>query len=118
LYYALWSAELFTQVMLKEEPQTYACLAALEIVPELEMASGIAERFYSGEWLGASVIERMIGLTARSPHFRDLMRDLFSGTQEYANLKLRVRKSLPRIAAEALLSGVRRPRREIREAVA
>src|SRR5207248_10797662 len=118
LYYALWSAELFTQVMLKEEPQTYACLAALEIVPELEMAAGIAERFYSGEWLGAAVIERMIGLTARSPHFRDLMRDLFSGTQEYANLRLRVRKSLPRIAAEALLSGVRRPRREIREAAA
>ena len=104
--------------MLKEEPQTYACLAALEIVPELEMAASIAERFYSGEWLGAPVIERMIGLTARSPHFRDLMRDLFSGTQEYANLKLRVRKSLPRIAAEVLLSGVRRSRREIREAVA
>ena len=118
LYYALWSAELFTQVMLKEEPQTYACLAALEIVPELEMAAGIAELFYSGEWLGAPVIERMIGLTARSPHFRDLMRDLFSGTQEYANLRLRVRKSLPRIAAEVLLSGVRRSRREIREAVA
>src|SRR5206468_5115552 len=64
LYYALRSAELFTQVMLKEGPQTYACLAALEIVPELEIAAGIAERFYSGEWLGAAVIERMIGLTA------------------------------------------------------
>jgi flavin-dependent dehydrogenase len=118
LYYALRSAELFSHTMSKGEPQTYATLAAQEIVPELEMAAGIAERFYSGEWLGAPVIERMIGLTARSSHFRDLMRDLFSGTQEYASLKRRVHRSLPVVAAEALVSTLRRRRGNLEEAVA
>jgi len=118
LYYALRSAELFSHVMLKEEPQTYASLAAQAIVPELEMAAGIAERFYSGRWLGAPVIERMVGLTTRSPHFRDLMRDLFSGTQEYSSLKRRVRASLPRVATETLVNFLWRSKRDVQEAVA
>jgi hypothetical protein len=53
-----------------------------DFVPELERAARIAERFYSGNWLGGEVLERMVQLTARSSHFRELMRDLFAGTQE------------------------------------
>ena len=102
LFYALRSAELFCQAMLAETPREYASLATQEILPELEFAAGIADRFYSGKWLGSSVIERMISLTNRSSNFRDLMRDLFSGAQEYHGLRRRVRRSLPRIAAEAL----------------
>ena len=108
LYYALRSAEMLAEAMLADAPQNYAAAVKGEILPELEFAARIADRFYSGEWLGGSVIERMIALTARSKHFRELMRDLFSGTQEYAGLKRRVHRSLPRIVAEALLSGWRR----------
>jgi hypothetical protein len=46
----------------------------------------------------------MVQLTARSPRFRDLMRDLFSGSQDYATLKQRLYLSLPKITAEALVS--------------
>jgi len=56
------------------------------------------------EWLGGSVLERMVQLTSSSTKFRELMRDLFSGAQEYSNLKQRVYRSLPTIAAEALVS--------------
>ena len=108
LYYALRSAEMFAEAMLGDAPQNYAAAVKHEILPELESAAKIAARFYSGRWLGGSVIERMVALTARSPRFRELMRDLFSGTQEYAGLKRRVHRSLPRIVAEALLSGLRR----------
>ena len=78
-------------------------------MPELERAARIAEGFYSGNWLGGEVLERMVQLTARSSHFRELMRDLFAGTQEYADLRKRVYRSLPRIAAEALVSPFWKP---------
>lgn len=111
LYYALRSAEMFASAMLKNDPQSYSAAVRNEILPELEFAARIADRFYSGEWLGGPVIERMIGLTERSMRFGELMRDLFSGMQEYAGLKQRVHRSLPRIVAEALLSYVARSRK-------
>jgi len=79
---------------------------------ELKRAARIADRFYSGEWLGGSVLERMVLLTDNSTRFRQLMRDLISGAQEYSNLKQRVYRSLPRIAAEALVSTLWREDRE------
>jgi flavin-dependent dehydrogenase len=104
LYYALRSAELVAESILSGSPETYACAAQREIISELERAASIANRFYAGEWLGGSVLERMVQLTGSSTRFRQLMRDLFSGAQEYSTLKKRVYRSLPRIAAEALVS--------------
>jgi flavin-dependent dehydrogenase len=104
ILYALRSAEMLSQALLSGAPQTYAARVRNDLLPELEVAAGIADRFYAGEWMGGSVIERMVQLTARSPRFRDLMRDLFSGAQDYSTLKQRLYLSLPKIAAEALVS--------------
>jgi len=104
LYYALRSAELAAQALLADEPQTYAALVRDDFLPELDHAAQIRDRFYSGAWMGAPVVERMIQLTGRSSRFRDLMRDLFAGSQEYSSLRERVYRSLPRIAAEALVN--------------
>ena len=104
LYYALRSGELFAQALLNDMPESYAELVKRDFLPELQRAARIANRFYSGEWMGDSVIERMVQLTARSPRFSDLMRDLFAGVQEYSTLRSRLYRSLPKIAAEALVS--------------
>ena len=104
LYYALRSAELVSEAILNGSPESYARAAHCEIISELERAASIADRFYAGEWLGGSVLERMVQLTGSSTRFRQLMRDLFSGAQEYSTLKKRVYRSLPKIAAEALVS--------------
>jgi len=104
LYYALRSAEIVSEAILGGAPEFYAQVAQREIIPELERAASIADRFYAGEWLGGSVLERMVQLTGSSTRFRQLMRDLFSGAQEYSTLKKRVYRSLPKIAAEALVS--------------
>ena len=53
--------------------------------------------------------ERMLQLTARSKCFRELMRDLFAGTQEYSDLCKRVQRSLPKIAVEVLGSTLWQP---------
>ncbi len=104
LYYALRSAELVSGAILSGAPESYERTAQREILSELERAASIADRFYAGEWLGGSVLERMVQLTGSSTRFRQLMRDLFSGAQEYSTLKKRVYRSLPKIAAEALVS--------------
>ncbi len=104
LYYALRSAELVSEAIVCGAPESYAIAAQQEIIAELERAARIADRFYAGEWLGGSVLERMVQLTGSSTRFRQLMRDLFSGAQEYSTLKKRVYRSLPKIAAEALVS--------------
>jgi flavin-dependent dehydrogenase len=118
LYYALRSAEMFAESVLNGTPEEYAEQVKREIIPELELAAAIAERFYFGNWVGGAVLERMVSLTERSASFRDLMRDLFAGTQEYSNLKQRVRRSLPRITAESVASAIWKSRREPRQAIA
>ena len=109
LYYALRSAELLSQALLANAPESYPVLVKQDFLPELERAARIADRFYSGDWLGGSVLERMVQLTGRSARFRDLMRDLFAGTQEYSDLRQRVRRGLPKIVTETLVSTVWRP---------
>lgn len=104
LYYALRSAELVSDAILGSAPESYARFVQGEILSELELAARIADRFYTGDWLGGSVLERMVQLTGSSTRFRQLMRDLFSGAQEYSMLKKRVYRSLPKIAAEALVT--------------
>lgn len=104
LYYALRSAELLSEAVLANSPDKYPALAKTDLVPELERSARIADRFYGGEWLGAPVLERMIQLTQHSARFREVMRDLFSGAQEYANLRQRVYDNLPRMATEAVVS--------------
>ena len=109
LYYALRSAELLSQALLANAPESYPVLVKQDFLPELERAARIADRFYSGDWLGGSVLERMVQLTGRSARFRDLMRDLFAGTQEYSDLRQRVRRGLPKIVTETLVSTVWQP---------
>jgi geranylgeranyl diphosphate/geranylgeranyl-bacteriochlorophyllide a reductase len=104
LYYALRSAELLSNALQAGAPENYPSLVKADFLPELEHAARIANRFYSGEWMGGHVLERMIQLTLSSASFREIMRDLFSGAQEYSDLRQRVYKKLPRIAMEAVVS--------------
>jgi len=107
IYHALRSAELLASALLRQQPDAYTTMLREDFLPELWRAARIAHRFYDGEWLGSPVIERMVGLTARSERFRDLMRDLFAGSQGYLGLRRRVYRSLPTIVAQALVSGMR-----------
>jgi flavin-dependent dehydrogenase len=109
LYYALRSAELLSEALLAGAPEQYSALVKKDFLPELEHAARIADRFYVGEWMGAPVLERMVQLTQRSARFREIMRDLFSGAQEYSNLRKRVYDSLPRMVMEAAVSAFWNP---------
>ncbi len=104
LYYAMRSAELISQALLADRPESYASLLRQDFLPELERAARIADRFYNGRWLGSNVLDRLIQFTAYSATFRELMCGLFAGTQEYQDLKRQTYRRMPRIFAESLMS--------------
>ena len=111
LYYALRSAELLSQALLENSPESYVARMRQDFLPELETAARMAERFYSGPWMGRAVIERMIQFTKNSRSFREVMQGMFAGTQSYTDLRWRLYRSLPIMLAETLASALQVPSR-------
>jgi flavin-dependent dehydrogenase len=108
LYYALRSAELCASALLAGRPYEYRAMLAEEVLPELQLAARVSQRFYTGQIFGESVLERMVALTAQSASIRDLMSDLFAGIQGYRDLRARLCRILPSVMAEGIGGKLRR----------
>ena len=90
LYYALRSGDLLAQALIEGQLQSYperlrSCFSA-----DLEFAANIARKLFRGNFLGSAITTRMVQLLNYSPAFRDLIRDVFSGSQDYRSLKHRL----------------------------
>jgi flavin-dependent dehydrogenase len=98
LYYALRSADLASQAILTKSPEAieigYRNLIRADFMNDLEFGSRLAHRVFNGRFLGGSITSRMVQFTRLSPKFRELMQDLFAGTQSYIGLKKRLMKNL------------------------
>ena len=112
LYYAMRSGELLAQALLKEQPGLYPEFLRRDFLPELELGAQMAGRFYTGRWMGETVIERMLQFIGSSTSFRALMSDLFAGTQGYRSLRRRLYCTLPTMLAESLATALRLPTSE------
>ena len=100
LYYAIRSGDLASQVVLNEahdlagKALAYRDALAAEFAHDLEYAATLARRVFLGRYLFRSVPQRMVHFMQRSPRFRELMQDLFAGTQPYLSLRDRLMKNL------------------------
>jgi geranylgeranyl reductase family protein len=96
IYYAIRSGDLASQVIIEdahgfvEKAAAYRAMITREFVHDLEFASALAKRVFLGHFLFRTVPQRMIEFMNRSQRFRDLMQDLFAGTQPYLDLKERL----------------------------
>jgi flavin-dependent dehydrogenase len=90
LFYALRSGELLGRALAEGCPEKYPARVKAAFSAELEFAARIVRRFYRGSFLGTSVPTRMVQFMRKSPVFRQLVGDLFSGAQDYTSLKQRV----------------------------
>jgi len=90
LFYAIRSGELLGRSLAAGCPEKYPAWVKATFCAELEFAARIVRRFYRGSFLGSAVTTRMVQFMRRSPVFRQLMGDLFSGTQDYTSLKRRL----------------------------
>ncbi len=98
LYYAMRSADLATQAILADTSEdiglAYRKALRRDFVHDLEFGSRLANRVFHGTFLWGAVTSRMVQFTRLSPKFRDVMQDLFAGTQPYVGLKKRLFRNL------------------------
>jgi flavin-dependent dehydrogenase len=90
LYYALRSGDLLAQALIEGQPQTYPARLRGAFSADLEFAANLARKLFRGTFLGGAITTRMVQLLNYSPTFRDLIRDVFSGAQDYRTLKQRL----------------------------
>lgn len=110
LYYAMRSGDLASRVVLDNahgvaaKAEAYRSLISRDFGLDLEFASTLARRVFLGTFLFNSVPARMVQFIRRSPHFRELMQDLFAGTQPYLELRSRLLSNLNGTLQEVLMS--------------
>jgi geranylgeranyl reductase family protein len=105
LYYAIRSADLASRVILDEaQPQAYADLLHDDFGAELEFAAAIAKRMFLGRFLFGSIPARMIDFVRRSECYRNVVQDLFAGTQPYLSLKKRLVNNIAATVTDVMLS--------------
>jgi len=90
LFYAMRSGEILGRSIAEGCPEAYPARVRASFSLELEFAARIVRRFYRGSFLGTAVTTRMVQFLQRNAVFRQLLSDLFCGTQDYTTLKQRV----------------------------
>lgn len=99
LYYAFRSGDFASQAVLNhhtphEMADAYRRMLRHDFLEDLTFGAGLAKRFFIQRFLFSTVPARMIGFMRRSPRFREIVQDLFAGTQDYLDLKKRLIDSL------------------------
>jgi flavin-dependent dehydrogenase len=90
LYYALRSGDLLAQALAEGQLQTYPERLRAAFSADLEFAAHLACKLFRGSFLGGAITTRLVQMVNYSPAFRTLIRDVFSGSQEYRTLKRRL----------------------------
>ncbi len=109
LYYAIRSGDLASQVLLNgTEPEkkaaVYQQMIAGDFGSDLTYGAGLAKRLFCGAVCFGAVPSRMINFMKRSPKFCEIMQDLFSGTQPYLDLKMRLVRNVNTTLHEIFMS--------------
>jgi len=110
LYYAMRSGDLASQVVLSSEDSpeqkasAYRSLLNRDFGADLEFAAALGRRFFVSPFLWSSVPNRMIQFMRRSPRFREVVQDLFAGTQPYLDLKRRLMANLHGTLLEVVMN--------------
>jgi len=110
LYYAVRSGDLASRIVVSEshapeaKPAAYRALLEHDFAKDLYLGSLIARRLFLGNFLLGAVPARMVDFIRRSPRFRDLMQDLFAGTQTYEGLRERLLRNLNGTLQEVMVS--------------
>jgi geranylgeranyl reductase family protein len=90
LYYAMRSGDMLAQALIEGQPQAYPERLRAAFSADLEFAATIARKVFRGTFLGDAITTRTVQLVNYSPTFRELIRDMFSGSQDYRSLKRRL----------------------------
>jgi len=73
-----------------------------DFAADLEFSASIAKRVFLDRFLFSAIPTRMVEFVRRSPRFREVVQDLFAGTQPYIGLKRRLFSNLAGTLYEVL----------------
>ncbi len=109
LYYAIRSGDLASRVLLdntdpEKKADAYRHLIAGDFGTDLTYGAGLAKRLFCGAICFGAVPTRMIDFMKRSPKFCEIIQDLFSGTQPYLDLKVRLLRNVNTTLHEIFMS--------------
>jgi flavin-dependent dehydrogenase len=90
IYYAMRSGEILAEALIAGAPAEYPARIQTAFREELERAAKLSPLFYHGKFLGGAVTTRMIAFARHSPTFRQMLADVFAGSQSYRTLKARL----------------------------
>ena len=90
LYYAMRSGDLLAQALVEGQLQSYPERLRAAFSSDLEFAAHLARKLFLGTFLGGAITTRLVQFVNYSPAFRSLIRDVFSGSQDYRTLKRRL----------------------------
>lgn len=115
IYYAMRSGELIAESLLEGFPASYPARVRQEFGRTLALGARLVPLFYRGDFLGKTVITRMVEFARRSGTFMELLQDLIEGSQGYTGLVSRLYQTLGASLLEMFagslrdLSGSRQP---------
>jgi geranylgeranyl reductase family protein len=110
IYYAVRSADFAAQVVLNDahapdaKPAAYRAMLEADFTKDLYLGSLLAHQVFTGRFLFSAVPSRIVQFIHRSPRFRELMQDMFAGTQNYEGLTHRLFSNLGVTLREVFLS--------------
>ena len=110
LYYAMRSGELAGEVVLAgayppaEKHRAYRAALVRDFAADLAFGAAVARRLFLGKFLWGDVPQRMVQFLRRSPRLREVVQDLFSGTQSYLGLKGRLLRNLHGTMADVFVN--------------
>jgi len=90
IYYAMRSGQILAESIIDQLPQEYPARIQVAFRDELERAAKLSPMFYHGRFLGGTVTTRMIAFARHSATFRQMLADVFAGSQSYRTLKARL----------------------------
>jgi geranylgeranyl reductase family protein len=96
IYYAIKSASLLARAI-TDQFDHYEEMWRESFGGELRRAAQLSDKFYSGNYAGAPMSERMVQLATHHRGVRETLRDLIAGEQGYIDLKQRLVKNALRL---------------------
>jgi geranylgeranyl reductase family protein len=97
IYYAIKSASLLAESLISGRFDDFESRWRESFGHELRRAAQLSDKFYSGDYAGASMAERMVQLAKRHRGVRETLRDLIAGDQGYVDLKERLLRNALRV---------------------
>jgi flavin-dependent dehydrogenase len=106
IYFALRSGELLARALIAGEVSAYHNLCHTDFVADFMYAADLFHRFYTGKFLGADFITRMVQTTARSRALRQIMNAFVAGQQNYQSLQTNLMRKTPQILLQMVGSAL------------